>query len=156
MKRISKLFYIATLMLLAILAGCDSASDKKDGGGKFGMMDTNTPEYAAIDFFDHIYNDKKLDNALAMSTPKMAKLLRSYHTNRNVQRHVFDLVYDEVEIQPEPGNSFGRNEFAESATVTLFFSGTLHDDKIEDIRVIEMVRVKNKWFVDLVKADKYL
>lgn len=120
------------------------------------MMDTNTPEYAAIDFFEHIYNDRNLDKALAMSTPKMAKLLKSYHTNRNVQRHVFDLVYDKVDIQPEPGNSFGRSEFAESAEVTLFFSGTLHDDKIEDIRVVEMVRVKDKWFVDLVQADKYL
>lgn len=156
MRRISHLFYFVALLLLVILQGCDSGSNKGSGAGKFGMMDTNTPEYSAIEFFEYIYNDKKLDNALAMSTPRMAKLLKSYHSNRNVQRHVFDLVYDEVTIQPQPGNSFGRNEFAESAIVTLFFSGTLHDNKVEDIRVVEMVRKDGKWLIDLVQADKYL
>ncbi len=156
MRRISHVFYYSFILLVLALQGCDSASNKKTGGGKFGMMDTNTPEYAAVEFFEHIYNDKKLDNALAMSTPRMAKLLRSYHTNRNVQRHVFDLVYDEVDIQPEPGNSFGRNEYAKSAVVTLFFTGTLHDDRVEDIRIVEMVRNDDEWLVDLVQADKYL
>lgn len=156
MRRIPQLLYFVALFLIVILQGCDSSSDKSSGGGKFGMMDTNTPEYAAVEFFEYIYSDKKLDNALAMSTPRMAKLLKSYHTNRNVQRHVLDLVFDKVEIQPEPGNSFGRSEYAESALVTLFFTGTLYDNKVEDIRMVEMIRDGDKWLVDLVYADKYL
>ncbi|MDO6710453.1 MULTISPECIES: hypothetical protein [Alteromonadaceae] len=120
------------------------------------MMDTNTPDYAAVEFFQHVYNDKNLNKAIAMSSKRMAKLLKSYRTNRNVQRHVFDLVYDEVDIQPDTGNSIGRNEFAESAVVTLFFTGTLYDERVEDIRVVEMLRVDGKWLVDKIQPDKYL
>ncbi|GAB5379035.1 MAG: hypothetical protein Alis3KO_00300 [Aliiglaciecola sp.] len=143
-------------LFFAVLAlqACDT--NKKKGAGKYGMMDTNTPDYAAVAFFEHIYRDKNLNNALAMSTPRMAKILKSYHTNRNVQRHVIDLTYDEVEIQPDTGNSVGRNEFAKSAVVTLFFTGTIHGDRVEDIRIVEMVRIDGKWLVDRVQADKYL
>ena len=140
---------------LVLLQGCDSGP-KPQGGGKYGMMDTNTPDYAAVAFFQHVYSDDNLKGALAMSTPRMAKLLRAYHTNRNVQRHVFDLIYDEVEIQPDTGNSIGRNEFAKSAVVTLFFTGTRYGDRYEDIRVVEMVRTGGDWKVDKVRADKYL
>lgn len=144
------------LLCFAIFAlqACDT--NKKKGAGKYGMMDTNTPDYAAVAFFEYIYRDTNLNNALAMSTPRMAKILKSYHTNRNVQRHVIDLTYDEVEIQPDTGNSVGRNEFAKSAVVTLFFTGTIHGDRVEDIRIVEMVRIDGKWLVDRVQADKYL
>ncbi|GAC14869.1 hypothetical protein [Aliiglaciecola lipolytica] len=147
--RLIQLFFLAL-----ILQACDTESKK--GAGKYGMMDTNTPDYAAVAFFEHVYNDNNLNKAIAMSSERMAKLLKSYRTNRNVQRHVFNLMYDEVEIQPDTGNSVGRNEYAESAVVTLFFTGTLHDERVEDIRVIEMLRVDGEWLVDRIQPDKYL
>lgn len=148
-------FYAFSLIIVAlILQGCDT--NKKTGAGKYGMMDTNTPDFAAVAFFDHVYKEKNLNNAISMSTPRMAKLLRHYRSNRSVQRHVFDLPYDEVEIQPDTGNAVGRTEFAKTAVVTLFFTGTLHGDRIEDIRIVEMVRADGKWLVDKVQADKYL
>ncbi|GAA6183272.1 hypothetical protein KO530_01040 [Aliiglaciecola lipolytica] len=146
--------FLTISVLLLFLQACDTQSKK--GAGKYGMMDTNTPDYAAVEFFQHVYNDKNLNKAIAMSSKRMAKLLKSYRTNRNVQRHVFDLVYDEVDIQPDTGNSIGRNEFAESAVVTLFFTGTLYDERVEDIRVVEMLRVDGKWLVDKIQPDKYL
>ncbi|WJG07769.1 hypothetical protein [Aliiglaciecola sp. LCG003] len=153
-NKLSTLLLFTTIMLT--LQACDSGSKSAKGAGKYGMMDTNTPDYAAVAFFQHVYNDENLNAAIAMSTPRMAKLMQSYHTNRNVQRHVFDLRYDEVDIQPDTGNSVGRNEFARTAVVTLFFTGTLHDNRIEDIRIVEMVRTDGKWLVDKVLADKYL
>lgn len=141
---------------MLFIQACDSGPKAGKGAGKYGMMDDNTPDFAAVAFFQHIYQDEKLTGALKLSTPRLAKLLKSYHTNRNVQRHVFNLTYDEVVIQPDTGNTVGRNEFAKSAVVTLFFSGTRNDERIEDIRVIEMVREGNTWLVDKVRADKYL
>lgn len=146
--------FIVTIMLF--IQACDSGPKAGKGAGKYGMMDDNTPDFAAVAFFQHIYQDKKLTEALKLSTPRLAKVLKSYHTNRNVQRHVFNLTYDEVVIQPDTGNTVGRNEFAKSAVVTLFFSGTRNGERIEDIRVIEMVRENKTWLVDKVRADKYL
>lgn len=152
-KSIFALFFIP---LMVFLQACDSGPKAGKGAGKYGMMDDNTPDYAAVAFFQHIYQDKKLTAALKLSTPRLAKVLKAYHTNRNVQRHVFNLVFDEVVIQPDTGNTIGRNEFAKSAVVTLFFSGTRNGDRYEDIRVIEMVRQNKTWLVDKVRADKYL
>lgn len=152
-----RFFAIFAISSLVFLQACSDAGPKPGkGAGKYGMMDDNTPDFAAVKFFEHIYNDKNLNGALALSTPKMAKLLRSYHTNRNVQRHVFNLVYDTVEIQPDTGNSVGRNEFAKQAVVTLFFTGERFDERHEDIRVVDMVRVDKEWKVNKVRADKYL
>ncbi|GAB2682416.1 hypothetical protein [Aliiglaciecola aliphaticivorans] len=146
--------FFSLCIFVLFLQACDS--ENKKGAGKYGMMDTNTPDYAAVEFFQHVYNDKNLNKAIAMSTERMARLLRSYRTNRNVQRHVFDLVYDEVDIQPDTGNSIGRSEFAETAVVTLFFTGTLYEERVEDIRVIEMIRKDGEWLVDKIQPDKYL
>ncbi len=154
--RLSLVQVFLMIITALLLQACDSGTKAGEGAGKYGMMDTNTPDYAAVAFFQHIYSDDTIDAAVAMSTPRMAKLLRSYHTNRNVQRHVFDLVYDEVEIQPDTGNSIGRNEFAKSAVVTLFFTGTRYGDRYEDIRIVEMVRTNDKWLVDEIRPDKYL
>lgn len=139
-----------------MLQACDNGAKAGKGAGKYGMMDTNTPDFAAVRFFEHVYRDKTLAGAIAMSTPRMAKLMNSYRSNRNVQRHVFNLTYDEVEIQPDTGNTVGRNEFAKSAVVTLFFTGLRDNDRIEDIRVVEMIRKDKKWLVDKIRADKYL
>lgn len=148
--------FVLLTALVLLLQGCDAAKKPGGGAGKYGMMDTNTPDYAAVAFFQHIYQDDNINAALAICTPRMAKLVKSYHTNRNVQRHVLDLVYDEVDIQPDTGNSVGRNEFAKSAVVTLFFTGIRHGDRYEDIRIVEMIRDGDKWLVDEIRPDKYL
>jgi hypothetical protein len=139
------------------LQGCNKQAEvKTEGAGKYGMMDDNTPDLAAVKFFNVIYKDKDISRALTVASPKMERLLKSYHTPRNVQRHVFNLSYDEVEITIDPGSGVGRDEFAKDAVITLLFSGTLHGDKYEDLRVVEMIREGNKWKVDKVRADKYL
>lgn len=153
-KRIS-LFAIAVLLLT--LQACGEAGPKRgEGAGKYGMLDPNTPHYAAMKFFEHIYYDKNLNGAMKLSTPRLAKLLKSYHSNRNVQRHVLNLTYDEVDIQPDAGNSVARSEFSQKAVVTMFFTGTRHGDKFEDIRIVEMVKIGSDWKVSKVRADKFL
>ncbi|MCV2885381.1 hypothetical protein OE749_11815 [Aestuariibacter sp. AA17] len=139
------------------LQACSDNDDvQNQSAGKYGMLDPNTPHYAAMKFFEHIYYDSNLNGAVELSTPRMGRLLQSYHNNRNVQRHVLNLIYDEVEIQPDAGNSVGRAEFAKKAVVSVFFTGHRHDKKHEDIRVVEMVKMDGDWKVSKVRADKYL
>ncbi|MEP0357122.1 hypothetical protein [Paraglaciecola sp.] len=139
-----------TLVLVAISA-CNSGEPKK-GGGKFGMLDTDIPEYTAIQFFEHIYHDKTLDGSFKLSSPKMQRLLRSYHTNKSVQKHILNMRFDTVKIQPST-RSAGRNEFAKEAKISLFFEGELNGDIFKDMRVIELLRIDNKWKVDSVSLD---
>ncbi|WP_299074450.1 hypothetical protein [uncultured Paraglaciecola sp.] len=142
-----KLLLIATLLLSA----CDQ-EPKKQGGGKFGMLDSGIPEYTAIDFFDQIYHKKTLEGAIKLSTPKMERLLRSYHTNKGVQKHVLNMRFDKVVIQPNTRRA-GRNEYAKDAKISLFFEGEYDGDVFKDVRIVELIKVDDDWKVDVISAE---
>ncbi|MDU0355166.1 hypothetical protein RS130_15775 [Paraglaciecola aquimarina] len=146
LKKLSSLF-----ILLLLISACEKLETKK-GAGKFGMLDTDVPEFAAIEFFNQIYHTKDLSGALKLSTPKMQRLLRSYHTNKGVQRHVLNMRFDKVNIQPST-RSAGRNEFAKDAKISLFFEGDLDGNILKDLRIVSMIRVKKEWLVDDVSAE---
>lgn len=135
-------------LLLNALAGCD-IFDKKTELGKYGSLDPNLPEYAAVAFFDHLFHDDNLDEVVKLSTPKLKRLITSYHTNRNVQRNVINLRFDEVVITPHTGSA-GRNEFAKETKVIIFFEGELDGDIIKDMRIVDLVRIGNSWKVSEV------
>ena len=150
MKNFLHLLCIASL--ICIMSGCE----KEERIGRYGMLDENTPEYTAVMFIRGIYLDDSIDRALDISTDRLARILQRYHTNNNVQRHLFNLKYDTVEVTPQTGQSVGRTEYAESAIVTLFFSGEYNGDKVEDLRTLELVKVNGRWKVDKVQADPFL
>ncbi|WP_339720217.1 hypothetical protein [uncultured Paraglaciecola sp.] len=143
---------ISFILIFAVLfSACDKPSPKP-GGGKFGMLDSGNPEFAAIEFFDHIYHSKGIEGAISLSTPKMERLLRSYHTNKGVQKHVLNMRFDKVTIQPR-SRSAGRNEFAKEAEISLFFEGELEGNVLKDMRVVELIKVGNEWKVDVVSLQ---
>lgn len=139
------------LFVLVVLTACEP-SKPKQGGGKYGMLNNGVPEFAAIEFFNEIYHGKNIEGAVKLSTPKMARLLRSYHTNKGVQNHVLNMRFDKVEIQPST-RSAGRNEFAKEAKISLFFEGELDGDIIKDIRVVALIREGKDWKVDEVSVQ---
>jgi Zn-dependent M16 (insulinase) family peptidase len=149
------LFRCGLIAVLLTLAGCSDVK-RGEGVGKYGMMADNTPEYAAVMFMYGIYRDDNIDGALALSSQRMTRLLNNYRTNRNIQRHVISLMYDTVEINPESSDSVGRTEFANSAEVTLFFTGFYNEDKIDELRTVELIKEGGDWKVDKVNADLFL
>ncbi|MFQ3237701.1 MAG: hypothetical protein ACI9C4_003292 [Paraglaciecola sp.] len=149
LSRSAKTPFCLLLSLLIYSCGGDKPAQ---GSGKYGMMDNNIPEYAALQFFEHIYRDPTITQTLKYASPKMARLIRSYRINRNVQRHVLNMAFDTVEMKPNAGNA-GRNEFAKEARVTLFFEGMLNGNKVKDLRTIKLVRINKKWKVDEVSLE---
>jgi hypothetical protein len=146
LKNISFIF-----ILVVLISACDKAPTKP-GGGKFGMLDDGLPEFTAIEFFEKIYHSKGIEGAIKLSTPKMERLLRSYHTNKGVQKHVLNMRFDKVAIQPST-RSAGRNEFAEDAQISLFFEGVLDGDVVKDMRVVKLIKVDKDWKVDEVSVE---
>ncbi|MDM7860975.1 hypothetical protein QTP81_10235 [Alteromonas sp. ASW11-36] len=150
-----KHWFSAGLLLLVLLT--TACSDVKDGQGvgKYGMMAENTPEYTAVRFMQVIYHEDSLDEALELSSERMARLLNNYHTNRNVQRYVISQLYDEVEISPDSGDTVGRTEFADKAQLTLLFTGFYDEDKIIELRKVSLVKESGDWKVDKVEVYPY-
>jgi hypothetical protein len=143
---------ISFILIFAVLFSACDKTPPKQGGGKFGMLDSGNPEFAAIEFFDHIYHSKGIEGAINVSTPKMERLLRSYHTNKGVQKHVLNMRFDKVAIQSR-SRSAGRNEFAKEAEISLFFEGKLDGNVLKDMRLVGLVKDGNDWKVDEVSLD---
>ncbi|WP_191022117.1 hypothetical protein [Salinimonas profundi] len=141
-------FFMLCSITLLLLSGCN-----KQTGNDTGEASEGTPEYAAVAFAHALYNDADINEALALSTDRMRRILSSYHTTRNAQRHVMNLKYDSVEIKPDGGNRIGRMQFAEKATITLFFSGSYNNERIEDLRNVHLLRQGGQWKIDRVSND---
>ena len=146
---------ILLLVMLVIISGCEK-KEKEERLGRYGMLDESSPEYTAVRFMQGIYSDPNLDIAISLSTERLGRILDKYHTNRNVQRHLLALKYDTVDIKPHESNRVARGEFAEEATITLFLSGKYGDDKIEDIRSLDLVKEKGDWKVAKIHPDHFL
>jgi hypothetical protein len=143
---------ISFFLIFVILVSACEKSPVKKGGGKFGMLGRNLPEFAAIGFFEHIYNSQDLEGAVRLSTPKMGRLLRSYHTNRGVQRYVLNMQFDKVAIESK-SRITGRDEFGKTAQISLFFEGELNGDVLKDIRLVELIKIGESWKVDEVSVN---
>lgn len=134
-------------LLVFILSGCggDSSEDK-----------SNSAEGAALQFFDSIYNTKNFKAALSVSSPKLQRLMKSYHTPRAVARHVINLRYDsQVHLEIDAGNSVGRAEFATEWRVSIFFSGNYQGNVVDELRTVQMKKENGKWVVDSILADRF-
>lgn len=138
-------------LLVLVLMACEPAEPKK-GGGKFGMLNSDIPEFAATEFFEHVYHNRKIDGAVKLSTPKMARLLESYHTNKGVQKHVLNMRFDKVVITPTT-RSAGRNEFAKEALIDLMFEGELNGNILKDMRSVKLMKIDDEWKVDEVSLE---
>lgn len=143
---------ISFILIFAVLLSACEKAPPKQGGGKFGMLNNGNPEFAAIEFFEHIYRSDGLEGAIELSTPKMGRLLSSYHTNKGVQKHVLNMRFDKVTISPK-SRSAGRNEFAKDAQISLFFEGELDGDILKDIRLVQLVKEGKNWKVDEVSLN---
>ncbi|MFT5839716.1 MAG: hypothetical protein ACI9UT_002223 [Flavobacteriales bacterium] len=139
------------LIFTSLLSACGPETEKK-GGGRFGMLSSGNPEFAAISFFDHIYHSKGLEGAIKLSTPKMERLIRSYHTTKSVQKHVLNMRFDKVTIKPSTRRA-GRNEFAKDVSMSFIFKGKLHGEIVKDMRVVKLIKVDTNWKVDEVSLE---
>lgn len=141
------------LFTVLILSAC---GEKKEGIGRYGMLDESTPEYTTVMFLKSVYEDDNLDTAIRLSSEKMSRILTRYHTNSNVQRHLLNLKYDTVTITPQSAGKIGRNEFSEKSTITVFLSGNYNGDKVEDLRSLDLIKEDGEWKVNKIHPDAYL
>lgn len=141
-----KLHWILPLLLL--LSACEEKAPPVNA--QWG-----TPEFIATEFFDALYNDKDLEKAKKLSTPKYAALMESYGTPRQVVRTMFNMPFDKVTISVNRAGQNLREQYEDEAEVTLVFSGPHNGEQIAEMRVVTMVKLKGKWVVQNVKVDKF-
>lgn len=141
--------YLKPLLFIFIifLSACDSNSQNS--------AQTGTPEYVAVEFFNAIYNEKDLTKAKGMSTHEFANLLNSYGSVRQVSRTLFNMNFDNVEINANRSSRNLREQYDTDASIQLIFDGEFDDKRVQDTRTVVLVKQRSKWLVKEVKADKF-
>ncbi|KZN30473.1 hypothetical protein N480_05830 [Pseudoalteromonas luteoviolacea S2607] len=143
MKYLCFIFALTTLFL----AGC--------GNEEAGRGDKDTPGYAATMYFDALYNRKDMKAALKLSTPRLARIMRSYGTPSQFTRNLVNMQFDQVTIELDMTNKSLREQYGKKAKVNLIFTGQLHGDQVDDMRSVQMVKRKGDWYVDKINPDPY-
>lgn len=124
------------------------------GGGKTIKAEISSPEYAATKFFYAIYDEGSMENVQKYATPKLKRLLKGYGSISGIKRNMLNMQFDEVEVKIEKSGNL-RENYGDKATLTLIFSGRYNGNKVNDLRVVKMVKKGGDWLVEKVKHDPY-
>lgn len=140
---------VKSFLFVAILAlvGCEPSAKINTQLG--------SPEYIAEAFFHAIYNDKDLEKAQNMSTKEFASLLGSYGTARQAGRTLFNMNFDKVLINVNRSGRNLREQYQDHANIQLILDGEFDNRRIQETRVVVLVRHRGNWLVSEIQADKF-
>ncbi|WP_448568589.1 hypothetical protein [Thalassotalea ganghwensis] len=142
-----KLSLLLILPLLFLLNAC--------GNKEEDISEIENPEKVAVAFFHAIYNEKNIEKAASVCSPKLARIVRHYRSPSAVGRHLFNLSYDQVEIKPDDSGVKVREQFKDSAIITVYFDGTYQDDRIRDVKRLSLIQIDDHWVIDEILKDPF-
>lgn len=147
MKLIAK---ILVFILSTLAVGCSDNSEPKEQ-----YINNDRPGDTATVYFDALYNHNDLQRASRFATPKLARIMTSYGTAKQFTRSLVNLQYDEVSIEIDMTHSSLRKQYGDKARINIIFSGYHNNEKIDQMRSINMLKISGKWYVDKIIADPY-
>jgi len=144
MKKLPSVFLALAIPLL--LFGCNNEDD---------ITEIDNPKLVAIAFFDALYNEKDVEKAASVCSPKLARIIRHYKSPNAVARHLFNMSFDSVVITPDNSGVKVREQFKEKANITLYFDGLYHEKKLKDVKRIRLIQLDDRWIIDKILKDPF-
>jgi hypothetical protein len=142
-----KYLKISIILLLVSLLGCDQSEAP--------ISELDNPELVTVAFFNALYNEKNIEKAASVCSPKLARIILHYKSTQAVARHLFNLSYDSVEITPDDSGVKVREQFKNKAIITVYFDGKYHDEKFKDVKLVSLLQVDDKWVIDKILKDPF-
>ncbi|CAH9058987.1 hypothetical protein PSECIP111951_04093 [Pseudoalteromonas holothuriae] len=142
-----KLIQTILVTFVLFLVGCGD-SDMPKG-------DESNPGVTATIYFDALYNKNNINMALEHATPRLARIMRSYGTASQFARNLVNMQFDEVTIEIDMTNASLREQYGDKAKINLVFTGSFNGDKVDDMRSVQMLRKKGKWYIDKINPDPF-
>ncbi|NOU48941.1 hypothetical protein HG263_00055 [Pseudoalteromonas sp. JBTF-M23] len=142
-----KIIQTILVALSLFLVAC-GGEDKPSG-------DEDTPGYTATLYFDALYNKNNINLALEHATPRLARIMRSYGTASQFTRNLVNMQFDEVTIEIDMTNASLREQYGDHAKVNMVFTGYFNGEKVDDMRSVQMLRKKGKWYIDKINPDPF-
>ncbi|MGB2740995.1 MAG: hypothetical protein WBC60_10650 [Cognaticolwellia sp.] len=136
------------LSLIFLLTACGEEDKNK-------ITNVDNPEVVAVEFFNALYNEQNIEKAASVCSPKLSRIILHYKSTKAVARHLFNMSYDNVEIQPDDSGVKVREQFKNSAVITIFFDGYYQENRIKDVKRLSLVQINDKWIIDKILKDPF-
>lgn len=134
--------------LMFFILGCGESN-------KDIIKDVDNPEIVAIEFFNALYNEQNIKKAASVCSPQLSRIILHYKSPKAVGRHLFNMSYDKVEVTPDGSGVKIREQFKNSAEITVFFDGYYHDNHLKDVKRLSLIQIDNKWVIDKILKDPF-
>jgi len=148
MHYLKKFLYTLLSCSVFLLTACGEDNTKK-------ITTVDNPETVAVAFFDALYNEKNVEKAASVCSPKLARLVLHYRSPEAVGRHLFNMSYDKVEMRPENAGVKVREQFKGSANITIYFDGYYQDSRIKEVKRLAFIQRDGEWFIDKILKDPF-
>jgi len=107
----------------------------------------------AMDFFDAIYNQKNIKQALTLSSKKFKKEIKKYKTANNVARRLLHLQFNSVKMTTAAQKTQIIDEYNTQITMTVVFTGKRSNGTFKDYKKIRLIKENDTWVVDKILQD---
>ena len=137
------------ILLILFLSACSE--------GEKEIKEIDNPTLVAVAFFEAIYNEKDINKAASVCSPKLSRLLLHYKTSQSVARHLFNMSFEKVtDISPEDTGVKVRERFKDESIVTVYIEGIYDESKIKDIKRLLLIQNENgQWVIDEILKDPF-
>lgn len=133
---------------MLLIFGCGESS-------KDTITNVDNPEVVAIEFFNALYNEQNIKKSASVCSPKLARIILHYKSTKAVARHMFNMSFDNVEITPDDSGVKVREQFKNSAVITVYFDGYYQNNHLKDVKRLSLIQVEDKWIIDKILKDPF-
>lgn len=125
--------------------------------GEEEINEIENPKFVAVAFFEAIYNEKDIDKAASICSPKLARLLLHYKTPQSVARHLFNMSFENtVEIRPDDSGVKIRERFKDQIAVTIYLEGDYNEGKVKHVKRLLLIQNNDdQWIIDEILKDPF-
>ena len=116
---------------------------------------SESPEVVAVAFFDALYNEKNVKKAAKVCSPQLSRIILHYKSPRAVARHLFNMSYDKVTASPDGSGVKVREQFKDTAVITVYFDGMYDNQRIKDVKRLSLVQHDGNWVIDKILKDPF-
>ncbi|MCI2284567.1 hypothetical protein L3081_15680 [Colwellia sp. MSW7] len=125
--------------------------------GEEEINEIENPKFVAVAFFEAIYNEKDIDKAASICSPKLARLLIHYKTPQSVARHLFNMSFEKtIDIRPDDSGVKIRERFKDKIAVTIYIEGYYNESKVKHVKRLLLIQNDDdQWIIDEILKDPF-
>lgn len=147
-KKLSSAFFLIFFLIFFLFSCSEDENEIKN---------IDNPKLVAIAFLEAIYNEKDIEKAASVCTPKLSRLLLHYRTSQAVAKHLFNMSFEKVtDIKSDDTGVKVRERFKNKAVVTVYIEGLYEEGMKKDIKQLSLIQNDDdQWVIDEILKDPF-